>query len=378
MIETEVLVIGGGAAGLAAAQALAKAGIGVRLAESEAQLGGPWRRRHKSLTLNSHRDLSVLPGVKYPAGTPAFPNRAAVIRLFEEFALLHRLPVDFSTVVERIERDGDRWEVKAGARAYRARHVIVATGRDKIPFIPDWPGRDGFTGKIVHAADFGEAALHRGRSVLVAGAGNSGIDVLNHLIRVETGPIWLSARHALTVLPKRVFNIAVHKNSPMLARLPLALADRIIFAVQRLTFGDLSRLGLPASAGGPASRLAIDSVAIATDDGAVAAMKAGRIKAVPEIRGFDGPKVILEDGEAIEPDVVIAATGYRTGLEGMVGHLGVLDGRGKPLFNGGQNDPNLPGLWFTGMRADIRGCFMNAIDKAGAITARIASEREAR
>lgn len=377
MIETEVLVIGGGAAGLAAAQALARAGIGVRLAESEAQLGGPWRRRHKHLTLNSHRDLSVLPGVNYPRGTPAFPKRSAVISLFEDFARLHGLSIDFSTVVERIERAGNHWEVKAGGHTYRARHVIVATGRDRVPFIPDWPGRDGFTGKIVHSADFGEAALYRGQSVLVAGAGNSGIDVLNHLVNVETGPIWLSARHALAVLPKRVFNIAVHKISPMLARLPLPLADATIATVQRLTFGDLSGLGLPKPAGGPATRLTIDSVAIASDDGAVAAMKAGRVKAVPEIKSFDGSKVVLDDDGTIEPDVVIAATGYRTGLETMVGHLGVLDGRGKPLFNGGQNDPNLSGLWFTGMRADLRGCFMNAIDKAKAITARIARERQA-
>ncbi|WP_442580017.1 flavin-containing monooxygenase [Mesorhizobium sp. ASY16-5R] len=374
MIETEVLVIGGGAAGLAAAQALARGGVEVRLLEGDAELGGPWRRRHKNLTLNSHRDLSVLPGVKYPAGTPAFPSRAAVISLFEDFARLHGLAIDFSTTVERVERAGDRWEAVAGGRSYRARHVIIATGRDKVPFIPDWPGSTGFTGRIVHAAHFGEAAAYRGLSVAVAGAGNSGIDVLNHLIRVETGPLWLSARHALAVLPKRVFNLAVHKQSPMLARLPLAVADRVISTVQRLSFGDLSRLGLPAPAGGPASRLAIDSVAIASDDGAVAAMKAGRIKAVPEIRAFDGRKVILQDGSSIEPDVVIAATGYRTGLEPMVGHLGVLDARGKPLFNGGQNDPNLPGLWFTGMRADLRGCFMNATDKAEAIARSIGTQ----
>jgi cation diffusion facilitator CzcD-associated flavoprotein CzcO len=375
MIETEVLVIGGGAAGLAAAQALARAGVEVRLLEGDAELGGPWRRRHKNLTLNSHRDLSVLPGVKYPVGTPAFPSRAAVISLFEEFASLHGLAIDFSTTVDKVERAGDRWQATAAGRLYLARHIVIATGRDKVPFIPDWPGRDGFTGRIVHSADFGEAALYRGQSVLVAGAGNSGIDALNHLIRVETGPIWLSARHALAVLPKRVFNIAVHKISPMLARLPLAIADKVIATVQRLSFGDLSQLGLPSSAGGPASRLAIDSVAIASDDGAVEAMKAGRIKAVPEIRALDGRRVILQDGSSIEPDVVIAATGYRTGLEPMVGHLGVLDARGKPLFNGGQNDPNLPGLWFTGMRADLRGCFMNAIDRADAIAARIVRER---
>lgn len=375
MIETEALVIGGGAAGLAAAQALAKAGVTVRIVEAATRLGEPWRQRHKNLTLNSHRDLSVLPGVSYPAGTPAFPSRAAVIALFEDFARQHALKIDFATQVERIDRIGDRWVTKAAERTYRSRHVIVATGRDRVPFIPAWPGRQGFTGRLLHAADFGEAALYRGKSVLVAGAGNSGFDVLNHLIRVETGPLWLSARHGPSILPKRIFNIAVHKNSVHLARLPAGAADFVIATVQRLAFGDFGKLGLPPPAGGGASRLADESIAIATDDGAVAAMRTGRITALPVMRGFDGAGVLLEDGRTLTPDVVIAATGYRTGLEPMLGHLGVLDERGKPRFNGGDGEPRLPGLWFTGMRPDIRGCFWNAIDKAEAIARRIAAQR---
>jgi cation diffusion facilitator CzcD-associated flavoprotein CzcO len=231
-----------------------------------------------------------------------------------------------------------------------------------------------FRGRLVHAADFGEAALYAGKNVLVAGAGNSGIDVLNHLVRVETEDLWLSARHAPAILPKRVFNLAVHKSSVRLAKLPLAIADKIVAGVQRLSFGDLAKLGLPPMAGGGASRLAQESIAIATDDGAVAAMKGGRIKVVPVIRSFDGNRVTLDDERVLEPDVVIAATGYRAGLEGLVGHLGVLDEKGRPLFNGGDFDPRYPGLWFTGMRADLRGCFVNALEKANAIAARIAEK----
>jgi cation diffusion facilitator CzcD-associated flavoprotein CzcO len=374
MIDTEALVVGGGAAGLAVAQALAKAGIGVRLLEAAPRLGESWRRRHKHLTLNSHRDLSVLPGVTYPAGTPAFPKREAVIDLFEAFARLHGLSIDHDTAVERIDRAGDRWEARAAGRTYRARHVVVATGRDRVPFIPAWPGRETYTGRLLHSADFGEAADYRGKSVLVSGAGNSGFDVLNHLIRAETGRLWLSARHAPAVLPKRVANLAVHKNATWLVKLPVGVADRVIGATQRLSFGDLGKLGLPPAAGGAASRMKADSIAIATDDGAVAAIRAGRVAVVPVIGGFEGGRVLFEDGSTLSPDVVIAATGYRTGLEGMVGHLGVLDPRGRPRFNGGENDPALPGLWFTGMRADLRGCFANAIDKAQAIARGIARD----
>ncbi|TIV75064.1 MAG: NAD(P)/FAD-dependent oxidoreductase, partial [Mesorhizobium sp.] len=41
-------------------------------------------------------------------------------------------------------------------------------------------------------------------------------------------------------------------------------------------------------------------------------------------------------------------------------------------FNGAANDPKLPGLWFTGMRPSIRGCFANSTIQAAAIARKIA------
>jgi cation diffusion facilitator CzcD-associated flavoprotein CzcO len=230
-----------------------------------------------------------------------------------------------------------------------------------------------FAGRIIHSADFGDAQDYAGQKVLVVGAGNSGFDALNHLADIDTAAIWLSARNGPALLPKRIAKIAVHRLSPFMARLPLRVADVVMAATQRLVFGDLTKFGMPPAPSGGASRLTSDYTAIAADDGAVHAIKTGKITVVPAIREFTRDGVILANGSLIDPDIVIAATGYRTGLEPMVGKLGVLDSKGVPLFNGGQAVPKLPGLWFTGMRPSIRGCFANAGILAKAIAKRIAA-----
>lgn len=366
------IVIGAGVAGLAVARALMKAGVATAVLEKESRLAEPWRRRHEQLHLNTHRDLSALPGLAYPKGTPAFPHRDVVIRHMNDFHEANRLPVEFGVSAEAIMFAGDHWIVRTSAGSRLARHVVVATGRDREPYTPQWKGMRAFAGRIIHSADFGDARAYAGKKVLVVGAGNSGFDALNHLAGVDTAAVWLSARNGPALLPKRVGKIAVHRLSPLMACLPLRVADAVMAVTQRLVFGDLTKFGMPPAPAGGASRLTSDYTAIAADDGAVDAIKSGRIVVVPAIREFTRDGVILANGSMVAPDIVIAATGYRTGLERMVGDLGVLDEKGVPLFNGGQADPKWPGLWFTGMRPSIRGCFANAAILARAIAGRIA------
>jgi putative flavoprotein involved in K+ transport len=80
-------------------------------------------------------------------------------------------------------------------------------------------------------------------------------------------------------------------------------------------------------------------------------LKAGKIEVVGAVEGFDGAEVLLASGR-IRPEVVIAATGYRRGLEALVGHLGVLDEKGLPKVHGGQSSD---GLYFTGYTNPISG-----------------------
>ena len=366
-----LIVIGAGAAGLAAADALGRLGVPAIVLEKEMRLAEPWRRRHERLHLNTHRALSALPGLSYPPRTGAFPHKDVIVDHLEDFARERGLAVEFGVAVERIAGDGQGWLVHTSAGPRSAAHVIVATGRDRLPWMPDWPGAAAFRGKLIHAADFGTAEDYSGKSVLVIGAGNSGFDVLNHLSGVDTKHVWLSARHGPSLLPKRIGSVAVHRFAGFMAQLPTPIVDRMISATQRLVFGDLSRFGLPPAPKGGASRLGAEQIAIAVDDGAVAALKAGRITVAAPVASFDGAAVRLSDGAIIEPDVVIAGTGYRTGLETMVGDLGVLDQKGVPKANGG-TPSGQPGLWFIGMRPSLTSYFHSAGLQAREIARQIA------
>jgi putative flavoprotein involved in K+ transport len=148
--------------------------------------------------------------------------------------------------------------------------------------------------------------------------------------------------------------------TPLLARAsetsPAWLVDRMAFLMQRLAWGDLSRFGMPRSPYGVATELRVRGLGATLDRGFVAALKTGGLELVSAVERFDGADVMLADGERIQPQVVIAATGYGHGLEPLVGHLGVLLPSGKPAaFRGGSPRPDASGLYFNGYWLPLSG-----------------------
>jgi cation diffusion facilitator CzcD-associated flavoprotein CzcO len=357
--------------GLATAYILSQSGLEIQILEKEERPGEPWRRRHENLHVNTHRARTQLPGLPFPRGTRSFPHKNVLADYLVAYAEHHGLPLETGVEVQTIDFVDGRWQVKTDKGTRTASHVIVATGRDRFPWMPQWKGAEGFTGRIVHSYHFGRAKDYVGRKVLVIGSGNSGFDVLNHLSRVETGDVWLAMRGGPSLLPKRYMGVAVQRMSFLFARFPDKVVDRVIGLVGRLAFGDLSRYGIPRDDVGAATRLKTLGAATSMDDGAIAAIKKGRITVVPAFDHFDGPRAVLADGRCLEPDVVICATGYRAGLDTMVGHLSVLDHHGFPRFSGAEQMPGKPGLWFVGMQPTVTGFFYEATRQARQIARKI-------
>jgi len=374
--DDQVVVIGAGASGLAAARALRERRIQVRIIDRASRPGDAWYHRHPQLHLNTHRRLSSLPGLPIPKAAGAFPSRDSIIRYLDEYA--HRLdaPIDYGVEVTRIERGRSGWTIVTNVGDFRARHVVVATGYARVPVIPDWKGREAFAKPLLHAADFGELADYRKRRVLVVGAGNSGTDILNHLASIETEQVWVSVRHGPVIFPVRLFGIPMQLLSPLFAVMPARVADALLALTEFIAFGKLKKWGLRKHPQGGITRLLDSGTAPAIDNGFVASLKAGKVTVVPAIERFEENSVHLSDQQTIEPDIVIAATGYHTGLQSILGHLEVLDVTGVPKIHGDEQLTAYPGLWFTGMQPRLTGFFQMAGSTARKIARAIDNSRD--
>jgi putative flavoprotein involved in K+ transport len=130
----------------------------------------------------------------------------------------------------------------------------------------------------------------------------------------------MAIRRPPHLVPRSAAGVPVESFAAVFSRLPVPLLDHVTKVMQRVWFGDLRAAGLPVPAQGIYTAL--------RQDGRIPTR---RIQIVSAVRSFDGARVMLADGAGIEPDTVISATGYRTGLKSMVGQHDVLDdARGDP------------------------------------------------
>ncbi|GHB42376.1 monooxygenase [Streptomyces xanthochromogenes] len=352
-----VYVIGAGPGGLAVAAELRARGVRAVVLEKSDAVGASWRRHYDRLHLHTTRRLSALPGLRMPRRFGRWVSRDDVVRYLEKYADVHELEIVTGVEVDRVERGpgGEGWVLYAtGGRRLSTPAVVVATGFNHTPYVPAWPGAESYVGELLHAGQYRNPAPFVGRDVLVVGAGNTGAEIAADLAEGGAGRVRLAVRTPPHILRRSTAGWPAQATGILVRRLPVRLVDAAASVTERLSVPDLSAYGLPRPAKGLYSRAREGAIPV-QDVGLIDAVRNGRVEPVAAVESFDGTKVVLADGTRVSPEVVVAATGYRRGLEGLVGHLGVLDQRGRPRVRGARTVPGASGLYFTGFTNPISG-----------------------
>ncbi|MGW6442785.1 ArsO family NAD(P)H-dependent flavin-containing monooxygenase [Lentzea sp. NPDC055074] len=178
MPRSDVVVIGGGQAGLAAAFYLRRAGIDHVVLDARPAPGGAWPLTWNSLRLFSVARHSSLPGWPMPPFPDGYPTARHVVDYLAAYEKRYDIPVHRPVQVGSVSRDGDGLLVRSDSGTWAARHVISATGTWWRPFRPlmDLPGRQ------LHTADYRDPLEFAGRKVVVVGGGNSGAQIAADLV----------------------------------------------------------------------------------------------------------------------------------------------------------------------------------------------------
>ena len=346
--QTDSLVIGAGPAGLAAAACLGQCGIPFAVVEQGTALGASWRRHYDRLHLHTDKGHSALPYFDFPKETPRYPSRDQVVEYLERYALHFGIAPDFAQRVESVRyRDGE-WITTTSDGVYRSKHVVVATGCNAVPHVPQWPGRESFRGRVLHSSEYRNGAAFREQDVLVVGLGNSGgeiaMDLCEHGARVA-----LAVRSALNVIPREILGLPVLAISIALGRLPARVADLLAAPLIRLTVGDITRLGLRKLPVGPITQIETTSKVPLIDIGTLELVRAGRIAIMGDVRSLSAEgRVCFADGRSLRFDAIVLATGFRAGLERFLEMgAGLAQPRVKP--------DGVNGLYFCGFRISPTG-----------------------
>jgi putative flavoprotein involved in K+ transport len=315
-IRHEVIVVGGGQAGLAIGYFLARRKLDFTILEAAHEPAAAWRERWASLKLFTSARYDSLPGLSFPGDPGRYPTRDEVSDYLRDYAAHFELPVELDSRVRALRRC-DRFVLEVGDRSYEADQVVVATGPFQTPRLPACAARLGAGVTQLHSSSYRTpGAIPPGR-VVVVGGGNSGYQIAADLS--DTHEVHLAIGSRQLPLPQRI-----------LGRDLFWYLD----AVGLLRLTQDSRLG---------RRLA------AREDTLIGSSprRLRRRHAVTlhgRVTDAEGSLLRFADGSAVEANTVIWATGFRLDLSWM--DIPVLDAEGRPVHTRGVTRE--PGLYFLG------------------------------
>jgi putative flavoprotein involved in K+ transport len=318
--DVDVLVIGGGQAGLAVGYYLRRSGLTYRIVDAESDPGGAWQHTWDSLTLFSPATWSSLPGWIMPGGT-RYPDRGAVLAYLAAHEDRYQLPIMRPVWVQAVNRaPAGGFRVMTDQGPWQARAVVSATGTWRHPYTPRYPGQELFQGTQIHSAHYRNPARLAGQQVLVVGARNSGAQILAEVSQVAH-TTWVARR------PPRF--------------LPDDVDGRVLF--DRATAEYRAR---QTGSGPPAPLVAGGLGQVVMVPPVREARARGVLHSVRPFTRFTAHGVVWPDGRETRVDTVIWATGFAPAL-GHLAPLGIVGADGQVATTGTRATAE-PHLWLVG------------------------------
>ena len=383
--EPTVLVVGGGQAGLGIAARLGQLGVDTLIIDRAERIGDNWRKRYHSLTLHNEVHVNHLPYMPFPETWPVYIPKDKLANWFEAYVESMELNFWTSTEISNASYDNNAqcWNIDLTSacgtqKRIKPRHVVMATGVSGLPNTPALDGLDSFQGDLMHASSYVEGSKWRGQKALIIGTGNSAHDIA-HDLHGHGAQATLVQRNPTTIVsvepsgqmvyglysegpPTEDCDLITTSNPyPLLKRGFQLLAEHMAEHDKELLQG-LASIGFRMDAGedhtgfqmkylrrggGYYMNVGCSELLI---NGEVGLLQYERIE------HFDATGVTLKDGERVDADLVVLATGYQ-GQQALVRQIfgDEIANKTGPIWGFDEcgelrnmwKRTGQPGLWFT-------------------------------
>jgi cation diffusion facilitator CzcD-associated flavoprotein CzcO len=393
--DPDVLVVGGGQAGLTIAARLKQLNVDALIVDREKRIGDNWRRRYHALTLHNQVQVNHLPYMPFPANWPVYIPKDKLANWFEAYVESMELNFWTGTEFQRGSYDEKeaRWTVTlrradGTERTMHPRHIVMATGVSGIPNRPEIAGLTNFTGAVLHSSQYGDGEAWNGKKAIVIGTGNSGHDIAQdlHSSGAQVTLVQRSSTLVTNIEPSAQLAYATYNegtledNDLIASSMPLTLARKshVLLTEQskkldKELLEGLARVGFKLDFGdggtGWQFKYLTRGGGYYFNVGCSDLVAAGKIalRQFADIETFAAGGARMKNGDTMAADLIVLATGYKP-QEHLVRQLfgDEVTARVGPIWGFGEEQElrnmytrtGQPGLWF--IAGSLAQCRINS------------------